>query len=173
MTNGDVDPRLFRKKPTYTEILNLIEQDADKIELPERIGVQFFDSFAMGAYKDMLQEAAAGTQAVAEHNAMDAAMTQATKFSRIWMRKPIEHTWLAVHALALIIQQIDSVYLKDAGGSPQFATPPPGPLWGNTNVRLTDQQIIILGSRSAGAILNIQVLQGVYVGPLPRIDREA
>ena len=78
MTNGDkVDPRLFRRKPTNTEIINLIEQDADKIELPERIGVQFFDSFAMGKYKEMLQDAAAGTQAVAEHNAMDAAMTQA------------------------------------------------------------------------------------------------
>ena len=107
MTNGDtVDPRLFRKKPTYNEILDLIErdedkvelperigvqffdsfamgqykemlQDADKIELPERIGVQFFDSFAMGQYKEMLQDAAAGTQAVAEHQAMDAAMTQA------------------------------------------------------------------------------------------------
>ena len=31
----------------------------------------------MGQYKDMFQESAAGTQAVAEHNAMDAAMTQA------------------------------------------------------------------------------------------------
>ena len=72
MTNGEdkVDPRLFRKKPTYAEILNLIEQDADKIELPERIGVQFFDSFAMGQYKEMLQDAAAGTQAVAQHQAM-------------------------------------------------------------------------------------------------------
>ena len=78
MTNGDtVDPRFFRKKPTYNQILDLIERDEDKVELPERIGVQFFDSFAMGAYKDMLQEAAAGTQAVAEHQAMDAAMTQA------------------------------------------------------------------------------------------------
>ena len=78
MTNGDtVDPRLFRKKPTYNEILDLIARDEDKVELPERIGVQFFDSFAMGQYKDMLQESAAGTQAVAEHSAMDAAMTQA------------------------------------------------------------------------------------------------
>ena len=78
MTNGDkVDPSLFRKKPTFYEILNLIEQNADKIELRERIGVHFFDSFAMGQYKEMLQESAAGTQAVAEHNAMDAAMTQA------------------------------------------------------------------------------------------------
>ena len=77
MTNGDVNPRFFRKKPTYNEILNLIEQDADKIELPERIGVQFVDSFAMGQYREMLQESAAGTQAVAEHQAMDAAMTQA------------------------------------------------------------------------------------------------
>ena len=78
MTNGDrVDPGVFRKKPTYNEILDLIERDADKIELPERIGVQFFDSFAMGQYKEMLQESAAGTQAVAEHQAMDAAMTQA------------------------------------------------------------------------------------------------
>jgi hypothetical protein len=76
MTN-DVDPRLFRKKPTYNEILDLIERDEDKVELPERIGVQFFDSFAMGQYKEMLQESAAGTQAVAEHQAMDAAMTQA------------------------------------------------------------------------------------------------
>ena len=78
MTNGDkVDPRLFRKKPTYNEISNLIEQDADKVELPERIALQFYDSFAMGEYKEMLQEFAAGTQAVAEHAQMDAAMTQA------------------------------------------------------------------------------------------------
>ena len=78
MTNGDtVDPRLFRRKPTYNEILDLIERDEDKVELPERIGVQFFDSFAMGQYKEMLQDAAAGTQAVAEHQQMDAAMTQA------------------------------------------------------------------------------------------------
>ena len=78
MTNGDrVDPGVFRKKPTYNEILNLIEQDADKIELPERIALQFYDSFAMGQYKEMLQESAAGTQRVAEHQAMDAAMTQA------------------------------------------------------------------------------------------------
>ena len=69
MTNGDkVDPRLFRKKPTYNEILDLIERDEDKVELPERIGVQFFDSFAMGQYKEMLQESAAGTQAVAERH---------------------------------------------------------------------------------------------------------
>ena len=61
MTNGDkVDFRPFRKKPTYNEILDLIERDEDKVELPERIGVQFFDSFAMGQYKDMLQESAAG-----------------------------------------------------------------------------------------------------------------
>ena len=42
MTNGDtVDPRLFRKKPTYNEVLDLIARDEDKVELPERIGVQF------------------------------------------------------------------------------------------------------------------------------------
>mgnify|MGYP001391826190 CR=1 FL=1 len=77
MTNQDVKPGVFRTKPTYLERLNAIERDEDKVELPERIRGQFFDSFAMGAYKDMLQEATAGTQAVAEHQAMDAAMTQA------------------------------------------------------------------------------------------------
>ena len=40
MTNGDkVDPRLSREKPAYNEILDLIERDEDKIELPEKIGV--------------------------------------------------------------------------------------------------------------------------------------
>ena len=68
---------VFRRKPTYNEVLNLIEADADKVTLPERTGVEFWDSFAMGQYREMLQQTAAGDSRVAEHNQMDAAMTQA------------------------------------------------------------------------------------------------
>ena len=35
------DQGLFRKKPTYNEILSSIEQDADRIELPERTALTF------------------------------------------------------------------------------------------------------------------------------------
>ena len=68
---------VFRRKPTYSEVLNLIEADADKIKLPERTGLEFWDSFAMGQYREMLQQTAAGDSRVAEHQQMDAAMTQA------------------------------------------------------------------------------------------------
>ena len=68
---------VFRKRPTYNEVLNLIKADADKITLPERTGVEFWDSFAMGQYREMLQQTAAGDGRVAEHQQMDAAMTQA------------------------------------------------------------------------------------------------
>ena len=68
---------VFRRKPTYLEVLNLIEADADKVTLPERTGVEFWDSFAMGQYREMLQQTSAGDSRVAEHQAMDAAMTQA------------------------------------------------------------------------------------------------
>ena len=68
---------VFRRKPTYNEVLNLIEADADKVTLPERTGVEFWDSFAMNQYRQMLQQTAEGDNRVAEHQQMDAAMTQA------------------------------------------------------------------------------------------------
>ena len=77
MTTAQPNPGLFRKKPTYNELLDLIERDDDKIQLPERLGLQFMDSFAMGQYKQMVQDTAEGGQRVADHQQMDAAMTQA------------------------------------------------------------------------------------------------
>ena len=77
MTDAKPNPGLFRKKPTYNELLDLLERDEDKIQLPERIGLQFMDSFAMGQYKEMVQQQQEGGQRVAEHQQMDAAMTQA------------------------------------------------------------------------------------------------
>ena len=68
---------VFRKRPTYNEVLNLIEADADKVKLPERTGLEFWDSFAMGQYRELLQQTAAGDSRVAEHQQMDATMTQA------------------------------------------------------------------------------------------------
>ena len=77
MTDAKTNPGLFRKRPTYNELLDLLERDEDKIQLPERIGVQFMDSFAMGQYKEMVQQQQEGGQRVAEHQQMDAAMTNA------------------------------------------------------------------------------------------------
>jgi hypothetical protein len=77
MPQGYVDKGVFRKKPTYSEILSSIERDADKIELPERTALAFWDSFAMGQYKEMLETAAAGTQAQGERVQLDTAMTHA------------------------------------------------------------------------------------------------
>ena len=72
-----VDKGVFRKKPTYAEILSSIERDGDKIQLPERTALTFWDSFAMGQYKEMLQTSAAGQQAQGERIQMDTAMTHA------------------------------------------------------------------------------------------------
>jgi hypothetical protein len=44
----------------YLEILSAIERDEDKMRLPERIDVNLRDSFAMGLYKELFQEATAG-----------------------------------------------------------------------------------------------------------------
>ena len=72
-----VDTGLFRKKLTYEQVLNLIERDADKIQLPERVGVQLWDSFAFGQWKTMLQEAAAGQNAATDYAQMQQTMTNA------------------------------------------------------------------------------------------------
>ena len=70
MSQGYVDQG-FRKKPTYSEILSSIERDEDKIQVPERAALTFWDSFAMGQYKEMLENSAAGQQATFEHQRMD------------------------------------------------------------------------------------------------------
>jgi len=77
MPQNYVDQRVFRLKPTYAEILSSIERDEDKIQLPKRTALTFWDSFAMGQYKEMLTTAVAGQQAQGERAQMDAAMTQA------------------------------------------------------------------------------------------------
>ena len=71
------DPQLFRKKPTYAELLGAIERDEDKIQLPERVGLTLWDSFAMGQYREMVAQAQSDQSAQAEHVQMDQAMTQA------------------------------------------------------------------------------------------------
>ena len=58
---------VFKRKPTYNDILSLITADADKVTLPERTSVEIWDSFAMGQYREMLQQTAAGDSRVAEH----------------------------------------------------------------------------------------------------------
>ena len=78
MPQGYVDQG-FRKKPTYSEILSSIERDEDKIQLPERTALTFWDSFAMGQYKEMLETAAVGQQGQAERVQLDASMTQADR----------------------------------------------------------------------------------------------
>ena len=55
-----VDKGVFRKKPTYSQLLSSIERDEDRIELPERTALTFWDSFALGQFQEMLQTSAAG-----------------------------------------------------------------------------------------------------------------
>ena len=66
---------VFRKKPTYQDILGSIERDEDKIDLPERTGLTMWDSFAMGQYREMVAQAQSDQIAQAEHVQMEAAMT--------------------------------------------------------------------------------------------------
>ena len=72
-----IEAGVYRKKPTYLDILGAIERDEDKVELPERIALNMWDSFAMGQYRSMVAQAQSDQSAQAEHQQMDAAMTQA------------------------------------------------------------------------------------------------
>ncbi len=67
----------YRKKPTYLDILGTIERDEDKVELPERIALNMWDSFAMGQYWEMVAQAQSDQSAQVEQQQMDQAMTQA------------------------------------------------------------------------------------------------
>ena len=42
------------KKPTYEEVLQQLEKDY-KIKLPNRVALQFYDSFAMSKFRDQQQ----------------------------------------------------------------------------------------------------------------------
>ena len=79
-----VDKGVFRKKPTYSEILSSIERDEDKIQLPERTALTFWDSFAMGQYKEMLETAAAGTQAHRQAITKAVGISRAASLRRVY-----------------------------------------------------------------------------------------
>ena len=86
-------------------MLSSIERDKDKIELPERTALTFWDSFAMGQYMTMLETAAAGQQAQGERAQIDVAMTQAATDEGLNRQELAVHSRRASEAHAQSIAQ--------------------------------------------------------------------
>ena len=64
----------WSKVPTYEEVLKTVDKDF-KVKLPDRTALSFYDSFAMGQFREMQQQIANSQQAT--DAGRDHAMTQA------------------------------------------------------------------------------------------------
>ena len=50
-----INQAMWSKRPTYEEILRDLEKDY-KVRLPDRVALQFYDSFAMTKFREMQQQ---------------------------------------------------------------------------------------------------------------------
>ena len=66
----------WSKRPTYEEVLKTLDADY-KVKLPDRTAVSFYDSFAMGQFREMQQQITTSQQAT--DAARDHAMGQAAE----------------------------------------------------------------------------------------------
>ena len=64
----------WKKRPTYEEVVASLEKDY-KVKLPDRVALNFYDSFAHTQFQQMQQSVAASQQPV--DAACDHAMTMA------------------------------------------------------------------------------------------------
>ena len=71
---------LWTKKPTYEEVLQQLEKDY-KIKLPNRVALEFYDSFAMSKFRE--QQQMITTHGAAADEQRDGAMGQAAAESGI------------------------------------------------------------------------------------------
>ena len=56
MTSGlQLNQAMWSKRPTYEEILRDMDKDY-KVRLPDRVALQFYDSFAMTQFREMQQQ---------------------------------------------------------------------------------------------------------------------
>ena len=61
-----INQAVWTKRPTYEEILRDMEKDY-KVSLPDRVALQFYDSFAMTQFRQMQQETTEGEVQKDEH----------------------------------------------------------------------------------------------------------
>ena len=66
----------WTKRPTHEEVLKTVDKDF-KVKLPDRTALSFYDSFAMGQFREMQQQIANSQQAT--DAGRDHAMTQAAE----------------------------------------------------------------------------------------------
>eukprot|EP00975_Prorocentrum_lima_P001510 326144-Prorocentrum_lima.AAC.1 len=71
-----LDLQLWTKAPKYEDVVRAIEKDY-RVKLPERTALTFWDSFAMGHYRDMVSSLEGTQEAGRAHQQMEAAMEQA------------------------------------------------------------------------------------------------
>ena len=61
-----INQAVWSKRPTYEEILRDMEKDF-KVRLPDRVALQFYDSFAMTKFRELQQEPTEGEAQKDEH----------------------------------------------------------------------------------------------------------
>ena len=61
-----INQALWTKHPTYEEILRDMEKDY-KVSLPDRVALQFYDSFAMTKFREMQEATTEGEAQKDEH----------------------------------------------------------------------------------------------------------
>ena len=76
MTSG-FSQALWSKRPTYEEILRDMETDY-KVKLPDRVALQFYDSFAMTHFREM-QEQTNESEAQKDEHRQEAVVSAAAE----------------------------------------------------------------------------------------------
>ena len=78
----------WEKVPTYEEVLKTVDKDF-KVKLPDRTALSFYDSFAMGQFREMQQQIANAQQATdagRDHATTQAASEEDTQdYGAIWL----------------------------------------------------------------------------------------
>ena len=61
-----INQAVWTKRPTYEEILRDMEKDY-KVSLPDRVALQFYDSFAMTKFRELQEATTEGEAQTDEH----------------------------------------------------------------------------------------------------------
>ena len=71
-----LDLGFWARVPKYDEVVRAIQKDY-KVQLPERTALTWWDSFALGRYREMVADLEGAQEAGRAHQQMEAAMEEA------------------------------------------------------------------------------------------------
>ena len=106
------------KRPTHEEVVKDIERDY-KVKLPNRVALNFYDSFAMSQFREQQQAMAASQQNSDE--ARDEAVTQAAAESGVGKRELIEFAQQLGQQNSAAIRQLQTDHAASAAADRRAA----------------------------------------------------